>query len=364
MVFPDKKSQLGFRSKAQSRWAFATDQWWADEYERNTSYAGIPDRVNEDTDEGISDWGMPITENHPVISLWDEAIKELTSAKTLEEFESASHRVFKVGRIWNQDDNLKDKKIVKNFLGQYTLMIQSLEEWNKKAGDKIKPEIKDMWDKFIERHGTPKDDVWDPMTKATNNSKAKIDTEAYNMGYKAGSEVSSEVADWINFELSSNTGYHYSFLKGIVKGTVNNVESGDTANMVVNENALIRKAVTQTGLDKKTIEKFWEDSVKEEKSIHNEEVKNKKFWASVVERFKSKIRNTDILEAKRVMDNRKALRTSIDTFVTHLAKGDFDAAQGSVPEMIKNQLGTMINRKKEAYLRSLGDQVKERAKKV
>ena len=364
MPFPDDKALRGFRSKAQSRWAHATDQWWADEYAKNTNYDSIPDRVDEDVTEGIDGWADPYHEDHPVVGIFEKAFEALKNAKTVKDFEKASVDIFNVARFWDQDENLQNKKMAELMVGPYTTILSLLEKWKEAANDKIDPDIKERWEEFVERHGDPETDVWEPMAKASQRQTDASNEQAYSMGEKAGAEVSEEVADWINFELGTNKHIHTAFIKGLVRGSLNNIQSDDTAAIPVNENALIRKAARQTGFDKEVMEKFWEDSVKEETAHHNEDRKGRVFWSKVVEKFKSKIRHIDVLEAKRIMTDRKELRKSIDKFVNTIAQGDYVSAQSVVPEMIKKQLGTMINRKKEAYLKELGKQVKERAKEA
>lgn len=359
--FPDEKALRGFRSKAQSRWAHATDQWWADEYEKNTDYAGIPDRVTEDEEQGIGEWGMPLTENHPFITLWDRAIEELKAAKTVNDFEKASVDIFNAAKVWNQDDNLKDRKIVKHFVGQYTTMVDVLKKWKEAAGEKIDPDIKELWDIFFEKHGNPKDDVWDPMSQGIEKAKKMRDDAAYEVGQKVAAQIDDDTADWISFELDDKE-KKVAFIKGLIQGVNYNTSVDDTA--AIAENALIRKASRQKGISRELAEDFWDSSVKEETVNNKNERKGKEFWSKVVERFKSKIRKLDVLEAKGVMDERQKLRQSIDNFINHLATREYDQAQGTVPEMIKNQLATMINRKKEAFLKDMGKQVKERAKEV
>lgn len=365
MDFPDQKSLRGFRSKAQSRWAFATDQWWADEYEKNTNYSVIPDRVNEDIQENIGDWGMTLTdEGHIFLKYWNDAIKRLQDASTIKEFEEASRRIFKSAKIWENDKNLKDKKIVSFLLGQYTELLRILEKWKKEAADKISPKLKDKWEVFLDRHGNPEDDVWEPWNKQIKSNKEMNDPEAYKMGLECSKELSNKIVDWINFNLNNKS--QYSFIKGIIKGSKENINitNDDTAALVVNENALVRKASRQIGVDFNILENLWEECVKEQTKINTEGIKSKQFWGKVVERFKTKIRNIDVMEAKRIMDQRKQLRKSIDEFVTNIARGEYDAAQSSVPKMLSKQLGTMINRKKEDYLKNLGSSIKDRAKEA
>ena len=364
MDFPDDKALRGFRSKAQSRWAHATDQWWADEYEKHTNYGGIPDRVNEDVNEGIETWGDPINEVHPVVGVFDDATERLNNAQTPEEFVDASKRIFRAAKIWDNDDKLKGEKIVTKFVGQYTTMVDVLEKWRDERFKEIPKKVWRKWEEFIDRHGNPEDDVWGPWKDQMDKEQLDREEVFYNWGNKLGDSIADEsVADFINFEVMDNKEMHAPFLKGLFHGVMDRIGSDETAALPVNENALVRKASRTTGFDKELIQEFWEESIKEQKQTHSgNERKGKQFWNAVVEKFKTKIRHLDILEAKRVMTDRKALRKSIDSFIDKMATGEYAEAQGIIPEMVRNQLGTMINRKKEAFLKDMGKQVKERAK--
>ena len=372
MDFPDKKALKGFRSKAQSRWARANDAWWADEYEKHTNYSSIPDRASKKKIREEDD-DMQLNEAHPVLSVIDDAFQTIMNAETPKEFILGSKKAFRANKIWNSDPKLQDKKMASSIVGPYTVMLAALRKWQTERKSEIPNRVWKKWELFIDRQGDPDKDVWEPSARRRKEDKQKVDQEAMKWGLKAAQNIiSDDVIDYLNSNIKGHDYKHPAFLKGLFKGVSEkgediedekNAAMANSVTQTIGENALIRKAVRNTGFDREVMEEFWNQSVLEQsKTLKSNNKKDKHYWQSVIEGFKGKIRHLDILEAKRIMSSRKAARESIDKFIDKVATGDFAEAQSVIPEMVKNQLNTIINRKKDAYLKDLAKQVKERAK--
>lgn len=296
MPWPDEKALRGFRSVAQSRWAHATNQWWADEYEKHTNYDGLPKRVTEDDDEGIEEYDL--------------------FGNKVDEAKGDYYKDF-----GTDDDDLTD----------YSYNIG---------------------------------DVDDDGDDAELDNRLKDERTAYRIGERIADSLDSkdfeDMMDW--FEKNADDP---DITKNLIKGLVRKYTSTMSELEALHENALLRKVVRDGSIDMDLAKEFWDKSVKEqEKSKKVENTRGRTYWKGVIEKFNNKIKNLDVLEAKRIMEKRRDTKASIEVFLDNIAKGEYAAAQSNIPNMVQNQLATMINSKKDAYLKELGKSVKERAKEV
>jgi len=297
MPWPDNKALRGFRSIAQSRWAHATNQWWADEYEKHTNYDSIPRRVTEDDDEGIEEYDA--------------------FGNKIDEAEGDYYKDF------GNDEDLTD----------YSHNISDV-------------------------------DVDDDDVDVELDKHLKDQRTAYRIGERIADSLDSkdfeDMMDWYE----KNAG-DQDITKNLIKGMVKKYKSTMSELETLHENALLRKIVRGGSIDMDLAEEFWDKSVKEQEKSHKiEGSRGRTYWNGVIEKFNKKIRNLDVLEAKRIMEKRNDTKASIEVFLDNIAKGEYAEAQGNVPNMVQNQLATMINSKKDAYLKELGKSVKERAKEV
>lgn len=186
---------------------------------------------------------------------------------------------------------------------------------------------------------------------------------AYEIGEKIANNMESddfyELMDWFD-ENKNDPEVTKSLVKGLLYSYKRKADQSNT--VTLHENALIRKFVRNGTIDSELAEEFWNKSVKEQK--RNKGTSSKEYWKGVVERFKKKVNHLDVLEAKRIMERKNNLKASIEGFLDNIATGSYAEAQQSIPNIVQNQLATMINSKKEAYLKELGKSVKERAKEV
>jgi len=234
---------------------------------------------------------------------------------------------------------------------EYDAMGNKVEVLNDAEGD---------YYKSFDNEPEAADDDFDVPALDDKKDKNKTAT-AYQIGEKIASNMNSddfyELMDWFDSNKKDP-----EVTKSLVKGLLYSYKKNLGNTVTLHENALVRKFVRDGTLDSKLAEEFWEKSVKEQKKEKGSS--SKMNWKGVIEKFKNKVNNLDVLEAKRIMERKNNLKASVEGFLDHLATGAYAEAQNIIPEMVRNQLGTMINSKKEAYLKELGKSVKERAKGV
>lgn len=120
-----------------------------------------------------------------------------------------------------------------------------------------------------------------------------------------------------------------------------------------NENAYLRKMARETNTSIDFLQDKWK--IAKEKAGDK---KNPSYWKQVHSTFESELRSNNLEEARRIMDNREQLRSSIENFLDNLAKDDYDSAQKGFPDIVKYKVAEMINSRKEPHKKEMEASIK------
>lgn len=134
--------------------------------------------------------------------------------------------------------------------------------------------------------------------------------------------------------------------------------------MNLNEGRYFNRIAEKTGITRDILEDIWNECVSFYERKGQKSKSRKGFWKDVRNLFETKIKEIDIMEAKRIMKERNGLRKNIEGLLDNLARDDYTTAQKNLRKSVGNCFKTMINSRAEAYLKEKGSEVKERAKEV
>lgn len=424
MTWPDKRALQGFRSLAQAKWAQATDQWWAPEYHKHTNYKKIPRYVKKEEedllewlekndislDESLFGFGKNKNKKKPELpSDHDDLFQKLNNlsykflqSKDIDKVEDLADQIFVLDQKFRQE--YPGVKLSKKRISDAHAIERRVNKWREEG---MSPDYEQKWDEFFEYHGSVLNDE-----KTIDDLEMKKEKEKTRMLKGVGaiirdliaSKVSSgelpritmEVIDNLSSESRSalaskaTTGDAIDIRDALLAGMVGEEDKGGLSSQEATQTihdagdkltrirkkiqghyggetlqesaSLNRRIARKYGLDEELVENIWDDSVAECSATMEESKSSKLFWKKVVETFKNKINNIDILEAKRVMNAKRLLRMSVENFIDNLASGKYEDAQNEFPRVVREKLNTMINSRKETYMKNVGEDIKEKSK--
>lgn len=128
--------------------------------------------------------------------------------------------------------------------------------------------------------------------------------------------------------------------------------------------SFIQKVEKKTGIPRKTLEHIWNESVKQEKMENKNPKSSKRFWKGVSTRFHNRLDEIEIQEARTVMSERDNLKRGIEQFMNSIAKEDYVGAKENMPSMVDSAWKSLINSKKDYYLRELAKKTQRKAKEA
>lgn len=138
----------------------------------------------------------------------------------------------------------------------------------------------------------------------------------------------------------------------------------EVSDMGIFNESYMRSVENKTGIPKQKLEGIWKECVEEQKKLSECQPSSKKFWRLVTNKFETRLDEIALQEARIVMSERDKLRYGIEHFLNNMAQEDYVGAKEHMPKMLDSAWQSLINSRKDYYLKELSKKTQKKAREA